>query len=83
MNINLAEFKSSLEQVINKHANDLAGKSGLSEDYEDGFIAALQYVLFYIVPAFETQEKDEATALEESMQNEIDDIKAKYKFGLE
>lgn len=83
MNVNITSLKTSIEAVIEKHSNELAGKSGQSEDYEDGFIAGLQYVLHYMVPAFETVEIDEATAIENHLQNEIEDIKARHRFGLD
>lgn len=82
MNVDLESLVNSLKDLEDKHSRALRGKSGKNADFEEGFIKGLQYVRNYVIPAFETMDLDEASAIEEGMQGEIDDIKARHRFGL-
>jgi len=83
MNVNLKSVTEALKGLESKFADSKnAGTSGKSPDWEAGFVEGLNYVREYVVPAFETMELDEASAIENSMENEIEDIKARQRFGL-
>lgn len=82
MNVNLDSLTEAIKQVEKKHATDLRGQSGKSQDFENGFVRGLLYVREYIIPAFETVELEESLKIEEHMQNAIEDLKAKHRFGL-
>lgn len=83
MNVNLQSVTDALKGLEAKFAAPKnAGTSGKSPDWEAGFVEGLKYVREYVVPAFETMELDEASAVEASMENEIADIKARHRFGL-
>lgn len=83
MNVNLTSLTEAIKAVEQKHATELKGTSGRSADFEEGFLRGLHYVREYMIPFFETTELDEASAIEEHMQNEIEDIKSKHRFGLD
>lgn len=83
MNVNLKELTEALKLTHKKHREELRGKSGKSTEWEQGFLDGLEFVREFIVPAFETMEIDEASAIESQMQNEIEDLKARHRFGLD
>lgn len=82
MNVDLKKLKRAIDKVNEKHRGPLKGKSGRSDDFEEGFTRGLDYVRNYMIPAFETIELDEASAVEASMESELDDLKSKIRFGL-
>lgn len=83
MNVNLESLKNALKAVHKKHLIELQGKSGKSKDFEDGFLAGIHYVYEYMVPAFETVELDESTIVENQLEEEIESLKLKHKFGFD
>lgn len=82
MNVNLDSVVKSIKALEEKHSGPLRGSSGKSPDFEEGFLRGLHYIREFVVPSFETMELDEASALEESMQGQIDDLESKHRFGL-
>lgn len=82
MNVNLKSAQDAIKALETKHATTLKGKSGKGPDFEAGFIKGLQYIREFVLPAFETQELTEAEAIDESLTNEIEDLKAAHRFGL-
>lgn len=82
MNVNLEQVTSALKQLEEKHAQT-KGTSGRSAEWEDGFLAGLNYIREFVVPAFETLEIDEATAIERQLENELEALKARHRFGLD
>lgn len=48
-----------------------------------GFIAGLEYVNRWIIPALENCEQEEIDALVSSMTNEIEDLKSAHLFGMD
>lgn len=81
MNTNTTQLQATITQLIEKYIGS-PGSSKRGKDYETGYIDALKCVRDWVIPAFETQDLDEAQAIEESMTDEIEDLKTGIRMGI-
>ncbi len=83
MNVNLKTLADAIRGVAEHHKTLRAETPPAKLESLNGFIAGLEYVNRWVIPALENAEAEEIDAVVASMKNEIEDIKSARRFGLD